>query len=53
MNNKEKTQKQVDWHTGFVGFLVDLANDNVITLEEAAIKAGMTVDEFRTMIKGK
>ncbi len=39
------------YNEGRIEILVDLANDNVITLEEAANKAGMTIDEFRTRIK--
>ena len=39
---------------GRIELLVDLANDKVITVEEAAGKAGMTVEEFkRRLIKDK
>ena len=36
---------------GRIELLLDLASDNVISLEEAANKAGMTIDEFRARIK--
>jgi hypothetical protein len=39
---------------GRIELLVDLANDKVITVEEAAGKAGMTVEEFKSrLIKDK
>ena len=35
---------------GRIELLVDLANDKVITVEEAAGKAGMTVEEFKSRL---
>ena len=35
---------------GRIELLVDLANDKVITVEEAASKAGMTVEEFKSRL---
>ena len=35
---------------GRIALLVDLANDKVITVEEAASKAGMTVEEFKSRL---
>ncbi len=35
---------------GRIELLVDLANDKVITVEEAAGKAGMSVEEFKSRL---
>ena len=43
--------REEDREEGRIELLLDLANDNMITFEEAASKAGMTVDEFRIRVK--
>ncbi len=35
-----------------IRIFVDLVNDKVLSLEEAAKRAGMTVDEFKNHIEG-